>query len=54
MYVASGNPRHTALRAGNNNMYMHEYPPARYVDTAATALRWQEPKHDHAENEHIE
>ena len=51
MYVASGNPRHAALWAGNNNMYMHEYPPARYVDTADTALRWQdiaEPKHDDA------
>lgn len=57
MYVASGNPRHAVLWAGNNNMYMHEYPPARYVDTAATALRWQdieEPKHDYAENEHLE
>jgi hypothetical protein len=57
MYVASGNPRHAVLWVGNNNMYGHEYPPVRYVDTADTALKWQgmgEPRHNRAESGHLE
>ena len=41
MYVASGYPRHAALWESENNMYMIEYPPKRYVDTAGIALKWQ-------------